>query len=456
MRSTRYLSASVLLISWTAFGQTMPSRLNSACPNLVPSMNLSAFSAVFSGELIAINKGGFQFRLESVWKGQIQPTISVMVEKDDQPRSHKIAFTVGKSYLVYATPGFGDHIYIPVCSRTRVLADAAEDLAVLGEGASADFYLTSFKSWNESQPVEILEYQRWGAAEPVRIFRVPPGQQLTISASGPVSHGAILFCELSLNAQGLTDIKRVGPRHPAVEIHLSNHQRATFIGGDAVDGPPTELQIEAIKIFANSRDPLDSESQTGILRKLLDQAGQLIGAELTDLHNGFTISFSWSPVQPVSGVGQTWEQDLRLINAELQSDPAPDPHCKRVATPARLKYSDDKLILLGPSCPDVDSWLTREEFPIGGLDPGRIRPFVYTDSWVEDVYPEREARRSGAELHCKEAGCGSYHAEPVGPGKAEDLAEGGFGVSISFKPGAAQHLTALLEHLVTDLQSPVP
>jgi hypothetical protein len=161
-------------------------------------------------------------------------------------------------------------------------------------------------------------------------------------------------------------------------------------------------------------------------------------------------------VRTVSGVGQTWEDDLRLINAELQSDPTPNPRCGTVtATPARLEYSDDKLILLTPSCPDADFGPTREEFPIAGLDVGRIQPFVYTDPWVQDVHPEREARRSGAGLHCKEAGCGSYHTEGRGLGDAKDRSEGGFAVGITFKPGAANHLTALLEHLVMTLQSPI-
>ncbi|PIC62697.1 hypothetical protein CSV79_15735 [Sporosarcina sp. P13] len=102
---------------------------------------LSEATAVFSGEVVEVKKSNrddgktIHFNVREIWKGIDSPTISVFTGNDSA--SCGIDFTVGKEYLVYAhtMESNGKSILsTTLCDRTAELANAADDIALIGEG----------------------------------------------------------------------------------------------------------------------------------------------------------------------------------------------------------------------------------------------------------------------------------------------------------------------------------
>jgi len=71
--------------------------------------------------------------LVRTWKG-LEDKESVVVSTSASSASCGFTFEPSTSYLVYAAEGEGGVIEVSGCSRTRAMADASEDLAVLGAG----------------------------------------------------------------------------------------------------------------------------------------------------------------------------------------------------------------------------------------------------------------------------------------------------------------------------------
>jgi hypothetical protein len=67
------------------------------------------------------------------WKGVESETVEVLTASDGAACGY--AFVQGGSYLVYASAE-SDGLRVNSCSRTRSMADAGEDMAVLGMGAT--------------------------------------------------------------------------------------------------------------------------------------------------------------------------------------------------------------------------------------------------------------------------------------------------------------------------------
>jgi hypothetical protein len=67
------------------------------------------------------------FVVKRVWKGDVGPTVQVRTAR----RGASCGFSLreGEQYLVYAY-----NFHVSLCSRTKVLASASEDLAALGAG----------------------------------------------------------------------------------------------------------------------------------------------------------------------------------------------------------------------------------------------------------------------------------------------------------------------------------
>lgn len=129
------------LILATAF--IVNSALACSCaPPGPPKESLDQSTAVFSGKVTAVEKEGpfgliVTFAVDSAWKGVAEKTIKVGTASNDAMCGY--SFEKGKSYLVYASVAPGaKKLQTNICSRTRSLDDAKEDLAALGEGKKFD------------------------------------------------------------------------------------------------------------------------------------------------------------------------------------------------------------------------------------------------------------------------------------------------------------------------------
>ena len=121
-----------------------PAHACSCIPPRPPLEALERADAVFSGDVISISepKGLFgswlasstdpvtvEFRVNSVWKGEIYETM--FIETAWSSASCGFEFVQGEQYIVYARED-----WVSLCSRTRSLDKASEDLMALGEGSA--------------------------------------------------------------------------------------------------------------------------------------------------------------------------------------------------------------------------------------------------------------------------------------------------------------------------------
>jgi hypothetical protein len=115
-----------------------------ACSCVVPGPPADALakaSAVFAGKIIAwqfpassgssMNSMQITFDVEQVWKGRSFQTLTVYTVISGSTCSY--SFLADREYLVYAYGG-ESRLQVSLCSRTKPLANAAEDLSALGEG----------------------------------------------------------------------------------------------------------------------------------------------------------------------------------------------------------------------------------------------------------------------------------------------------------------------------------
>ena len=114
-----------------------------ACSCIGPSSPTAALehaTDVFSGRVTAVEDRyaaaiikdstdpvTIVFAVDRVWKGDVGPTANATTVRDGA--SCGFSFQDGESYLVYAYNSF-----VGLCSRTKLLASASEDLAELGPG----------------------------------------------------------------------------------------------------------------------------------------------------------------------------------------------------------------------------------------------------------------------------------------------------------------------------------
>lgn len=123
----------------------------SACSCVMPpppEEALNSADAVFSGEVVDIvdNKGMLNgngvtvyFEVDESWKGINKSEVSVTTGYNDGDCG--FPFEVGQSYLVYASTGDmyrSNALSTTICQRTTNLANATEDLNVLGEGEKVE------------------------------------------------------------------------------------------------------------------------------------------------------------------------------------------------------------------------------------------------------------------------------------------------------------------------------
>lgn len=116
-----------------------------ACSCLAPSSpaeELDKAAAVFSGKVIEVKKhkqtDDFFTTVEALievdkqWKGIDKSRVSVFTASNSAACGYN--FQKGQSYLIYAGGDPKERLTTSICSRTRNLKDAGEDLKELGEG----------------------------------------------------------------------------------------------------------------------------------------------------------------------------------------------------------------------------------------------------------------------------------------------------------------------------------
>ncbi|MBA4496027.1 hypothetical protein ACFO25_15705 [Paenactinomyces guangxiensis] len=130
-------SAFFLLVYWL-----FPSPVH-ACSCVVPGPleeELAESSAVFSGKVIRIdeNKAKLKkevvFKVNEIWKGVNETQI--VVETPNQSGACGFDFVEGQEFLVYARANADGKLKTTICSRTKAMSAAKEDLNALDKGKS--------------------------------------------------------------------------------------------------------------------------------------------------------------------------------------------------------------------------------------------------------------------------------------------------------------------------------
>lgn len=109
-----------------------------------PKEALKQSTAVFVGEVIDIDVSSgivissadlvkVIFEVSKIWKGPDYKTLILTTARDGVSCGY--SFEQGKEYIVYAR-GKGKKLNVSLCSRTKLLANAQEDIEELGEGGA--------------------------------------------------------------------------------------------------------------------------------------------------------------------------------------------------------------------------------------------------------------------------------------------------------------------------------
>lgn len=110
-----------------------------SCMKLTPSEGFTSSHAVFTGEVIDIEKntstrfGGLEvtLRVKQLWKGD--PAEEIKVHTAGSSAACGYGFVEGITYLVYAVRDEADPLRVSLCSRTAPVDRAKEDLEALGK-----------------------------------------------------------------------------------------------------------------------------------------------------------------------------------------------------------------------------------------------------------------------------------------------------------------------------------
>ena len=131
-----------LTIFFLAF---IPAALACSCiyPYPPPEESFEEADAVFSGKVTNIELTGMMpdqhyeatFEVESIWKGISESEVVVDTAKDSAMCG--FVFEEGETYVVYAYAK-EDGLFTHICSRTKNILTAAEDLEVFGKGKNVE------------------------------------------------------------------------------------------------------------------------------------------------------------------------------------------------------------------------------------------------------------------------------------------------------------------------------
>lgn len=134
MTNTRPIAALLFGMGLGLIGAAQTARACTCLPNPPPATALAEASRVFRGTVKAIEQPSgsllnhYRFAVTRVWKGEASPVISVT--STNNSAACGVGFMEGREYLVYqSSDGFTS-----LCTRTRGIDSAGEDLAALGGG----------------------------------------------------------------------------------------------------------------------------------------------------------------------------------------------------------------------------------------------------------------------------------------------------------------------------------
>jgi len=109
-------------------------------PEIDPAVEYAQVDAVFKGIVISITPASSPEWLDVLvavtgyWKGAVVPLMHVYTGEFDGSCGYD--FQVGLEYLIYAVDSVDEcceGVFTSICNRTRLLANAGEDLAFLGD-----------------------------------------------------------------------------------------------------------------------------------------------------------------------------------------------------------------------------------------------------------------------------------------------------------------------------------
>ena len=193
--------------------------LAQACSCLAPpapKVALEKSAAVFVGRVAKVESSAgvntFQFAVSKQWKGVDGSVVSVA--SNSSSAACGIAFDSDRDYLIYAYKYEGDNqLRTNLCTRTKRVSDAAEDLAELGEPAkNAPAKYTRNSSYGMEMQVnasEIGQLNRTLQANPnSRMFRLnwPVSGKDAITAIYDRANSTLKFYS-KLHGAGQTSVK---------------------------------------------------------------------------------------------------------------------------------------------------------------------------------------------------------------------------------------------------------
>lgn len=111
----------------------------SCAPPPPPKGALENAVAVFSGKCVEMKEANqftkqFTFEVAKVWKGEVGKKVTVTTAANGAACGYGFDTKGEATYIVYCF-GKGDALQTNLCTRTRPLSAAAEDLKELGDGA---------------------------------------------------------------------------------------------------------------------------------------------------------------------------------------------------------------------------------------------------------------------------------------------------------------------------------
>ncbi len=173
----------------------------SACsclPPEPPKEALEKAEAVFVGRLVEVSEEGggnmlarrrYQFEVSRYWKGELGKTTTLTSAVSSAACGR--SYAQDEEYLIYASvDANGGGLVDFLCSRTRTLASADEDLAVLGPGEAIAAPQTTTPSDREPPRIEPLSD---AASGPPTTEPPPKGCRISTTESTPPLGLAVLL-----------------------------------------------------------------------------------------------------------------------------------------------------------------------------------------------------------------------------------------------------------------------
>ncbi len=128
----------------------------SCVPPGTPAEELKKSTAVFAGKVIGIeaprlvvssaNPVKVTFEVSKVWKGPSSKNVVITTALNEASCGY--SFKEGREYIVYAH-GKENELSTGICSRTKLLSDAREELAELGEGITPNLQVIEISAQSQ-------------------------------------------------------------------------------------------------------------------------------------------------------------------------------------------------------------------------------------------------------------------------------------------------------------------